>query len=478
MVKISELPSGAVISDGDLLPLVDSGTTKQATVGALRKHVLPDVGGAFDVREWGTLGAGNDTAILQQCIDDVAGDGNPAHIGLLGATILIPRTIVLTDTITVVRQSTRFLGNGGFTNEYHRYYPTYNGDRENGTVIRWEGAAGIPMFHYYDCKEIYWGAVRFEGEDTAPPSAAHHFFADASAQIGANLGKTFEDCHFGDWPWAHDGLNQGKIGTAILVNGSNGNNDRLRLNRCLIKGTDFGLDLPNSQTVWGSIKDTEFDGCGTAIRSAAQIQGYNLQIQSCDRGLDLIGTSADIYQLNSENTRELARMRGQSRLYVKGGYSQLVDVNPAAGSYPSLNGYLIDARDADTPYMDIEFDGHAFTNPGGVATGNLAKISVRPTNNGAGNFWPPRVAIYGWGTDNFNIIDTTLAGVQDQRIIEGQHADGRRTRHWLNRNRSNASEAIDFDTLETTSIILRDTVTFARYKVTMTSGTLTATAMS
>lgn len=286
--------------------------------------------GAYDLRDWGVSGlkdnSVDDAPALQRCIDELTGSHQPeGKIGNTGAHILIPDRITIGQTIKLNQVGITFSGNHGFTNERNAYGSLQEWEG-NSSVVRWIGPPDVAMFDYRNTLECTWHRVRFEGDVNNKPLAAHHFVNTPGVVegIGTNRGGTFVDCSFGRFSWSSQGINnQGDLQNGILIDGDNGNNDKNRLYRCLFRYCDVGYNQPNSQSVWNDLIDAEFYFCGTGIRSAAHVNGRNVNMQNCTLGYDLFSTAcAHITVGSDERNAQLARLVGDSSLYISGGYSQ------------------------------------------------------------------------------------------------------------------------------------------------------------
>ena len=423
----------------------------------------------FAITKFARFGQGNDAAVLQSLLGKFFGTEDTGQVasGLPGGSISLPRILELEDTVWIDQASIHFVGQGAYSNE--RNYaatsndPAYlNWDRNNGSVIRWEGAAGAPMFHYTDYREITWEHTRFEGNTATPPNTVHHFERTAQSSLGGSIGKNFEHCQFGQWAWSPAGTYYGDIDRAILCDGINGNNDRLRIDTCRIYAPQVtGIEMVNSQSVWNDFKNLWVGYGGpdaSAIKSSASIDaGGLIQIQSMDRGFDL-DTAANVHvlTLQCENTRELARIRGGASLEVMGGRCQVpnIDVNHVStqhGDLPSLNGYFIDATEMAAS-TKIAFEKFVFGNP--AAQTGMAPIAMRSVD-GSGLPYPPTLRLIDcfWGTSGEaakmammnEMLDDGVVAALEHRVVEiNPMPDGMMMRNHLNPDQTNASATLDF----------------------------------
>ena len=331
-----------------------------------------------DIRDFSPkMDGSDDSKAVQAAIDYLTGsttssiDTDVDRIGIPGGTILVPGYLSLSKTIIVNKASIRFIGTNGYGMRSGQYAPAHNNGHWLPSVFRWIGDAGKDMFLYTDTREIYWEGVRFEGNDVRQPLSFHHFenTPNVLQTIGANIGKTFVDCHFGIYPWTDTGLHKGKMKTAILVDGDNANNDRLRTERCTIRGaTVAAIDVQNSQSVWGIYEDLYLEKCNIGIRSSSHIQARNICFQQCDVGIEANdAVKVWCFHLNSENTQTVAKIKGSSSLFIWGGYSQTQEHG---------DGPFIAASEANSG-TTIYLEGHRINKEANVKIPNKIEISSK-----------------------------------------------------------------------------------------------------
>ena len=229
------------------------------------------------VKSYGAIGNGstNDAAAINAAITAV--QGASVTSGITGGRLYFPPgEYLINSTINLNRFSGELVG-AGVGNP-----PNYGASPGQGTVLRWAGATGQPMFLMRDYAMVTISEMRLEGNNTNVPS----YLIESRSTIGEGAGTEgqlrIEKCVLGTWPWSTQGVNVGTAAVAIGFTGYNGNNDQFHISDSIIQGCPVGLDLPNSQSIWGNITDSMFGSCTTAgIRANASFDANNIQFDDC-----------------------------------------------------------------------------------------------------------------------------------------------------------------------------------------------------
>lgn len=273
------------------------------------------------VRSYGVKGdnSTDDTAALQAMFDDL---GRPWH-GITGGYVEIPPgEYLISDTIVLHRWGGTVAGPGV------NHQPGYNSNSSGrGVVFRWIGPAGKPMFQVTDSRSLKFTGLRFEGNNANIPSAGIDFHQLPTAGAGTNGHLVVEDCHFGVWPWARGGTTHGVLSNGISFTGRNGDNDQFRIVRCTFSGPsdpDFAharaVYLPNTQSVWGSLYDCEFNRMTVGIETLASTTLFNAQFNRCGTDIEVDSTGrVDVFGWQSEHSRLYAKVGPYATLRARGG---------------------------------------------------------------------------------------------------------------------------------------------------------------
>ena len=143
--------------------------------------------------------------------------------------------------------------------------------------------------------------------------------------------------------------------TCIGFTGMDANNDQFHFNRLrLSHPSDFGIYLPNSQSIWGSIADCFFDHCGVAgLGTNADTTLFNCSFNAC--GTDVMtgvngqaadGPNVQVMGWFSEHSRRMAAISPNTKLTVRGGVVQ-------CGAIESGSGALIAAYPSDSQSISL-----------------------------------------------------------------------------------------------------------------------------
>lgn len=274
----------------------------------------------IDARNYGVRGDGStdDTAALQAFVNAAI---NTLTSGVHGRVMLLPPgEIVISDTIDFLGFAGSILGFGQSVS------PAYTTDPGQSTVIRWNGAADIPMFEFNDSGPLEIGNMRFEGKDSAQPSYAICFNSQTTGR-GNNSRIHLHDLRIGRYQWSSQGTNKGLVKTGIGWIGNNANNDQWFVERVRIdEPSSYGVYLPNSQSVAARFDQLIVLNSGlAAAKIGSATQFYLSHFESNPIDFDVSesnqpGTpSVNVFGHYSEYTGMLARLDPSASIHFYGG---------------------------------------------------------------------------------------------------------------------------------------------------------------
>ncbi len=300
-------------------------------------------------REFGGYGDGvhTDTLAVQAAINACA-----VTIGLGGGKLdLSDGEWLIDDTLLIYRQMLWIIGTGWGNGK------SYTNNASKGTCIKWAvGAGQKPMLQIRDSLGVKIQGVRFQGANSDhvsdTPTAAIDFHNVAGDAIGSNSTLVVDSCYIGSYPWGADAKKDHAVTTGILFGGDNANNDQWIIRDSIIKGCkSVGVDVPNSQSVWGHIQDTVIDSCPVGIHANADFQATNIQFNACDLDWQIDGTtSAWVYGYFAEGSKQFARLGAWVKFTVYGG-----DINVDGLTAANMID-CPDCRGARIKLSNIDFD--------------------------------------------------------------------------------------------------------------------------
>jgi hypothetical protein len=278
--------------------------------------------------------------------------------GVVGAHVYIPPgQYRVTTTIDLYRSGVIFEGAGwGNSPTYDNAAPTSNGA---GSVVIWDGAAGIPIFRLRDTSGATFRNFRIEGKDSAKPSAVWHYESRTEDTQSANRYLTIDSMHAGVYTWATRGTDYGEVSSVLLISGDNVNTDEFRITNSTFRNKNqlgYGIDCnAHTQAVWSSVRDCTFTGFLAGIRTASTLSLYNVAFNACATDLRLTSDNTlFVKDWQSENSNQLAILGPYSKLIVNGGRLQCTYLDNAEGGIiaasPTDNGQKIH-------FDDVEFWG-------------------------------------------------------------------------------------------------------------------------
>jgi hypothetical protein len=312
--------------------------------GAMAQRATP----SFDVRAHGAAGTGraDDTEAIRATF--VAAQG-AAAAGVPGASVYFPQgEYVISSTIALTRFSGIVYGDG------QGQSPAFTSQPGHGTVLRWMGDDGSPMIEVVDSLVVKICDLRLEGRTQSPPTFGIEF-RGSGGDVGCNHYCTVEDVTIGRYPWSSQGADEGAVQSCIGYTGVDGNNDQFHLNRVRFNSPSrYGLFLPNTQSIWGSLRDCFFDRCGTAgLATNADTSLYNCSFNRCAidvrAGIEdatLVAPNVSAFGWYSEHTRQMANVSPNAKLTVHGGVIQ-------CGAVQAGRHLLIDAYPSDSQTISL-----------------------------------------------------------------------------------------------------------------------------
>ena len=308
---------------------------------------------------------------LAALVEDMQINDNPGGGVKGGNCEFEPGTYRLTETLDLTRFTGRFGGAGiGKPSDY-----TVGG---HGTIFRWDGAAGQPMFRVRDSQNVIFENFRMEGKDGAAPSYGIEFVSTSGEGAGTNGYLTMRDLHIGRYPWTSQGVNKGDVVSGIGFTGDNGNNDSFRIERVgIFNPSQYGLYLPNSQSVGGSATNLLVANAGVAgVAAGATTRLINPEFYACACDLETLSSNANVTVVGvySEHSLMMLRTVSSASIAYYGGLVQLGDI--------IANGLLmIDAYPCDR--FSLTLDTMNFT---GNTDPSKARIEFGPSNEFATDY--------------------------------------------------------------------------------------------
>lgn len=319
-----------------------------------------------NVKDFGAVGDGvtNDSAAIAAAI---ASTRLNVTVGVAGGDIYFPPGQYRIESSIDLDQFSGTLRGAGRGNS-----PTFASNPGGATVLKWEGAAGEPMVLIRDSSDVRIADMRFEGKTTALPSYAIECRAEAGDGAGTNGRLVFERLHIGDWPWATSGGTATRCAVGIGFTGVNANNDQFKLSEVSVIGCAIGLDVKNTQSIWGIIFNSVFGSATTAgIRSAAAFTGTNLQFDNCEIDIQTVELcNVVVHGWWSERSGLIFQATFLGSLTVVGG-KWLLDSASLSG--PQYIRTTYHTSDAVLNVIGVEIGNNNATHP---------KVEIRATGGG------------------------------------------------------------------------------------------------
>ena len=325
---------------------------------------------ALNAKEYGVKGDGStdDTATIQAFINTAR--GGTVLAGVPGANIVFPSgEYVLSDTVTFNRYSGIVAGQGLGQS------PSYTGHPGKGTVFRWNGSSNVPMFKVVDSQALTFTQFRLEGKNSSMPTYGIEF-NNAGGSAGSNELLTVRDVWIGKFPWSSQGANVGAVQSGIGFTGNNADNDQFHIENVVFKAcATAGIDLPNSQSIWGETLNCLFDTCGIGFRTAATTSLFNATFNECAKDVEVNGSAMPVvHGWYSENSHQIFDLVGDTGISVYGG-TWLIGSNMQGAPYIAHAAALVSNVIVDgvqvlyqiTPKPPLSLTGSATVNPNTIA---------------------------------------------------------------------------------------------------------------
>jgi hypothetical protein len=383
----------------------DGGTIFAPAAGGTGRWKRVTDGQAVNVRWFGAKGDGiaDDTAAIQAALNSINNNIGVAHVNVW----LDVGTYKIASTLICNQKSMNLYGSG--LGNPSNYAPNPG----RGSTLIWGGPAGSPMLRIFDSAYLDVSDIMFLGNATNKPSAAISFLGAGS--IGTNTNLRVRRCRMGSLPWS--GVAPGKrvLGAGILFEGPNANNDQFRIDDCQICDCDVGLDITNTQSVWGINNNCEFAQCGKGIRTAASTKVVNAQFWNCGTDIETLSTARVLVDgWWSENSYEIFNVTELSAMAVRGGrWAIQTEMQGAShiGTAPTLSENL--------SIVDVYVLYQITPKPPIHIRGSWSKPYTITIKNCGGIDSLSLLDIAGYAAPDITYVDIDTAGVRINRTITG-----------------------------------------------------------
>jgi hypothetical protein len=252
---------------------------------------------------------------LNKIVSDIGGE--TGELGFGGVTI--PNgTWEMSETLLSESQSLQLVGLGS-------------------PLIQWNGAAGDYMFQFRDSSFASLSDLVLLNSPTDKAAAAIYYDDTNGNNI---VSGTNENLHLSSLRigrrWGHDAGNNAGFATGILIGGpNNANNDKFVIEQCAIwDSSSVGIDITNSQSVWGAFRDVRMDTCGIGLKAGSNTQSWNLMFNRNTQAdfSAFRDTIHHIWGFNSENAKLLIDQTFNASVFVYGGKA-LLSATHMTGDY-------------------------------------------------------------------------------------------------------------------------------------------------
>lgn len=212
------------------------------------------------------------------------------------------------------------------TVDLYQRFGTIRGSGRGITILRWIGPTGLPMFRARDCSCVDWMDFSILGSDVYLPSAAIYLESTGAGTFGTNEHCGIRRVNFGRTYTKATGELKGALQRGIWIGGpSNTNNDSFTVEDCQLYDCSIaGMEISNPQSVWGSLRNVNFDTCFIGLDTRANIPGCNLTFNR--NGTDIRASSSARVQVcgyYSEHAALLWDIQAAAGLIVDGGRAVL-----------------------------------------------------------------------------------------------------------------------------------------------------------
>lgn len=261
-------------------------------------------------------GAADDTGEVQ-----VAVDFNGSTATLRGGGVLHPGGRArLTDTVVIDRKTIVLAGVG---------HGTSGG---GGSLVVWDGIAGLPMVKVRRCENSTIKGLRFVGNSTAKPSAAVNL-NNQSGDSPYNTRLRLENLWVGHASsWDADAGFQFTDG--ILVDGHNAQNDQSGMEQIYVTGCEgSAIKITGTQAVLWSLKDIIANGNAIGVDTSGRfLVGMNWFFSShTTADIKVVGDGTiDVLNFGSETSARCLLATAGVSASIRRGYWQANDAVIAA----------------------------------------------------------------------------------------------------------------------------------------------------
>lgn len=309
-------------------------------------------------------GTGEDVTALSALVTSL----RPGSSGVAGAKLVIPSgDYPLNDTLLFSKWSGVVTGSGTGN------AGTYSSGAGKATVFRWIGPDTKSMVKLRDYRGVTFEHIRFTGNDATPPLACIESNNVTGDGAGTAEGLKLNDVWMGKWTWSAEGA-VGAVKAGVLFSGDNTNNDQFSFRDLTITGCEVGIDLPNSQSIWGASYNLLVANASVAgVRTSASTRGYNWTFDNCIKDVQVNSTAkVKVYGWSSERSSRQLDIPGLGSCIVYGGEWRLQ--SPMTTSDVFVNAPAMTANAV------LKLDGVDIVNALGAPH---PKIFVRSTGGGS-----------------------------------------------------------------------------------------------
>ena len=310
-----------------------------------------------DVTQHGAVGDGvaDDTRAIEAAIEAALGETG----SLRGGRIVFPKGVYrITRTLTIEQAAAVVEGVGWSSSRP-------NGAGSRGSVLAWDGPAGVPMLRLDYCSGTSVSGLRFVGKSTSKPSAAISLRHLESHPNGSNF-NTLSSLWIGRMGDQDTDSSSHQFATGILLEGDDVDGGSNRFETISIMGCDTGVRITRPRFVRNHFSSLRIGDCDTAFETNARIStsGTNWVLSGSTRTDIALGRGARlrVKGFASEMGARLA-VSDSSSLTIRDGYWQM-------GPRTAPDGIVIDGRNGSGRSF-LRLEDLDFTNEGATVPGRI-----------------------------------------------------------------------------------------------------------
>lgn len=250
-------------------------------------------------------GVDDDTAGFRAALDAM-GTTNQ----LRPAELVIDGPLLLSDTVIIDKKSGAITSPG--------WGSSLGQPTDEKCFIKWTGAAGVEMIRIYQSWGLKLEGLRLVGNSAAKPTAAIRCFMGAG---NSNQMLTMRRLWFGPL-WGYDTDQARQFATAVVWDGTNLNNDLMRLDTLCAHMCDTGYKWVGSQMGEHTISHLLATYCGVGIDTATNlgIEGYHCLANDVSDIKISADSRVEIAHFSSEASAQMADLSNcPAKLTVRGG---------------------------------------------------------------------------------------------------------------------------------------------------------------